>query len=344
MATACGPQSTAVSHAEIAAHLRFQPWDFEFFQAVRVLERMFPDREPVGHFSVPKQEVARFRAFPSTVFPASEIQSLEESAEEQTSMEVNFMGLFGPLGVLPLYYTELIAERARQRDTSVRDFLDLFNHRMISLFYRAWEKYRFPIAYERGELDHFSHRLLDLIGLGTPGLQNRQAVPDDALIFYSGLLSQQPRSAVALEGLLADYFGVPIEVEQFIGAWYSLDPSTQCRMRESRDVSEQLGFGAVVGDEIWDTQARVRIKIGPLPLETYLDFLPSGTAYEPLRAITELYAGQEVDFEVQLILERASVPYCELGAEGDEGPRLGWLTWAKSKPMQRHPDETILLL
>jgi type VI secretion system protein ImpH len=329
---------------ELAEQLRREPWCFEFFQAVRLLERIYENAEPVGHFSPPRTEVVRFRANPSTVFPASEIQSLTEEENQTPVLEVNFMGLFGPIGVLPLYYTELIAERARQRDTSVRDFLDLFNHRMISLFYRAWEKYRFPIAYERGELDHFSHRLLDLIGLGTPGLQNRQAVPDDALIFYSGLLSQQPRSAVSLEGLLVDYFGVPVEVEQFIGAWYRLDPSTQCCMREGRDVSEQLGFGAVVGDEIWDTQARVRIKIGPLPLETYLDFLPSGTAYEPLRAITELYAGQEIDFEVQLILDRASVPQCELGAEGDEAPRLGWLTWAKSVPMQRHPDETILLL
>ena len=178
-------------------------------------------------FPLPASEAVRFRAHASTVFPASEIQSLRDADGERADMEVNFMGLFGPLGVLPLYYTELIAERARLRDTALIDFLDIFNHRMISLFYRAWEKYRFPIAYERGDLDQVGRRLLDFIGLGTPGLQNRQKVADNALMFYSGLLSQQPRCAANLENLLADYFEVPVEVEQFVGAWYKLDESTQ---------------------------------------------------------------------------------------------------------------------
>ncbi len=343
MATACRPQDSALISEELAALLRSNPWSFEFFQAVRVLQSLYESREPVGHFSTPKSEAVRFRAHPSTVFPASQIQALE-AGEGQPVMDVNFMGLFGPLGVLPLYYTELIGERARIRDTGLREFLDIFNHRMISLFYRAWEKYRFPAAYERGEAELLSGRLLDLIGLGTPGLQNRQSVSDEALTFYAGLLSQQPRSAVALESLLADYFEVPVEVEQFVGAWYKLEPTTQCCMRDGRDVSEQLGFGAVVGDEVWDTQARVRIRIGPLPLERYIDFLPSGTAYQPLRAITEFYAASEIDFELQLILERADVPPCELGAEGNSAPTLGWLTWAKTAPMQRDPEETVLAL
>jgi type VI secretion system protein ImpH len=259
-------------------------------------------------------------------------------------MEVNFMGLFGPLGVLPLYYTELIAERARVRDAALIDFLNIFNHRMISLFYRAWEKYRFPIANERGDLDQVGRRLLDFIGLGTPGLQDRQRIADSALMFYSGLLSQQPRCAANLESLVAEYFDVPVEVEQFVGAWYKLDESTQFCMNDGNSVSEQLGFGAVVGDEVWDTQGRVRLRIGPLRMLRYLDFLPKGAAYAPLRAIVEFFAGAEIDFEVQLILDRRDVPVCELGAEGESGPRLGWITWARTQPMVRDPGETILPL
>ena len=344
MAAACGPENSALIAPELVAMLRSHPWNFEFFQAVRLLDRIHPDREPVGHFSVPSSEAVRFRAHASTVFPASEIQSLRDADDQQAAMEINFMGLFGPQGVLPLYYTELIAERARLRDTALIDFLDIFNHRMISLFYRAWEKYRFPITYERGDLDPVGRRLLDFIGLGTPGLQNRQEIADDALIFYSGLLSQQPRCAANLESMLADYFDVPVEVEQFIGAWYKLDESTQFSMDDGNDVSEQLGLGAVVGDEVWDTQGRARIRIGPLRLARYLDFLPSGTAYAPLRAMAGLYAGVEIDFEVQLILDRKDVPVCELGAEGDTAPRLGWITWARTKPMGRDPGETILPL
>src|SRR5207302_6900125 len=136
---------------------------------------------------------------------------------------INFMGLTGPSGVLPLYYTEMLLERLRQKDPVLRDFLDIFNHRMISLFYQAWEKYRFTIAYERGELDRFSHHLLDLIGLGTGGLQNRQDVTDDSLIYYSGLLGLNTRSAAALEQILIDYFDAPVHIEQFVGAWHPMD-------------------------------------------------------------------------------------------------------------------------
>ncbi len=120
-------------------------------------------------------------------------------------------------------YTELILERLRAKDKSLPSFLDIFNHRMISLFYRAWEKYRFPVTYRLGEEDRFTHHLLDLIGLGTHGLQERQAVPDDALLHYVALLGEQSRSASALEAILRDYFEVPVEVEQFTGAWYRLD-------------------------------------------------------------------------------------------------------------------------
>ena len=36
----------------------------------------------------------------------------------------------------------------------------------------------------------------------------------------------------------------------------------------------------MVGNEIWDQQSRVRIQLGPLTLEQYMDFLPGhkGTA------------------------------------------------------------------
>ena len=186
--------------------------------------------------------------------------------------------------------------------------------------------------------------MLDLIGLGTEGLQNRQALADESLLYYAGLLAQQPRSAIALRLLLGDYFQAPVEIEQFVGAWYRLDEDAQCCFEQGPAESRQLGVGAVVGDEIWEPQARVRIVLGPLPLLRYLDFLPSGTAYAPLRAITRLFSGDEIDFEVQLILDRKEAPHCELGAEGDAAPMLGFLSWAKSKPIERDPADAILQL
>jgi len=286
--------------------------------------------------------VARFGAHPSVTFPPSQIHSITFPDRGPARMTVNFMGLTGPLGVLPHYYTELVIARVRAKDTAMRDFLDIFNHRIISLFFQAWQKYRFTVAYERGERDRFSHHVLDLIGLGTEGLQNRQSVADDSLIYYAGLLAQWPRSASALRQILADYFEVLVEIEQFAGGWFKLDRETQCCFEDGISISAQLGVGAVVGDEIWDQQSRVRVKLGPLTLDQYQDFLPNGTAYRPLCGLLGFFAGSEFDFEVQLVLRRDEVPSCELGVEGAATPQLGWVTWMKAAPFARDPGDTNL--
>lgn len=329
---------------ELEAALEREPWRFDFFQAVRLLERLDPEREPVGRFVRPQAEVVRFAAHPSVVFPASQIQSLERRPDGPARMVVNFMGLFGPTGVLPQAYTELIISRIRERDYALRDFLDLFNHRSISLFYRAWERYRFGIAYERGEKDRLSAVLMNLIGLGTPALQNRQAVEDHALLYYAGLLAQFPRSATALEQLLSDYFDVPVQVEQFVGGWYPLDAKAVGRLEQASEEYEQLAVGAVIGDEVWEAQARVRVRLGPLTLDQYLEFLPAGSGFAPLRALIRFFAGDQFDFEVQLVLRREEVPHCVLGAETRSAARLGWVSWTRWSAMTRDPEETILRL
>src|SRR6202012_4572062 len=96
----------------------------------------------------------RFGAHISLGFPASQIQDLlrPKNPDDPSRMIVTFMGLVGPSSALPRYYTEMILERARKKDFTLRDFFDLFNHRLISLFYRAWEKYRVLSAYERAEV------------------------------------------------------------------------------------------------------------------------------------------------------------------------------------------------
>ena len=334
----------AIARRTLEQQLYDEPYCFEFFQAVRLLERFSRDRAPVGLFSQPRHEVARFGVENTLVFPASQIQSLTVREDGPPLMRLNFFGLSGPQGVLPLYYTQLVSERVRARDTAMRDFFDIFNHRAVSLFYQAWEKYRFTIEYERGGPDRFSHHLLDFVGLGTQGLQNRQRVADQSLMYYAGLLNQRPRSAAALKQLLEDYFEVPVQVEQFAGAWYRLTAEMQCCLERDPSDSERVAIGAVVGDEIWDEQSRVRIVLGPLALEQYLDFLPTGAAFEPLQALARFFSGDEFDFEVKLVLRREEVPPCELGREDAEAPLLGWVSWAKSAPMHRDPGDALLEL
>jgi type VI secretion system protein ImpH len=344
MGTEIGTQPADLTNTTLGAELLEDPWSFEFFQAVSLLERLRSDMRPVGGFSSPEDEAVRFRVNQRMGFPASEIQQLEMKGDGPADMMVNFIGLTGPMGVLPYAYSELILERARAKDYSLASFFDIFNHRAISLLHRAWQRSRFPVNYASGARDLFSQYLLDLLGLGTAGLRNRQEVEDEALMHYISLIGMQSRSATALEQVLADYFEVPIAVQQFTGAWYSLGRSTQFAMNEKESVSSQVGAGAVVGDAVWDRQGRVRIRIGPLGMERYNEFLPQGSAFGALQAITRFFSNDCLDFEVQLVLERSQVPVIELDLNASHPARLGWVSWARTAPMGADPDDTILAL
>lgn len=345
MAATGRTQSLDVNRSFLGRSMREHPGRFDFFQLVRLLIRLSPGREPVGLWGPPSREAVRFGVNNSLAFPPSQIHALDMPEDGTPKMIVNFMGLTGPMGVLPFSYTELVRDRARAKDPTLRDYLDIFNHRAISLFYQAWEKYRFFVAYERDQKDRFSQFLMSFVGLGTKGMQKRQApVRDESFLYYSGLLSLQPRSATALEQILADYFQVEAEVEQFVGAWHSVPMDNQCSLDMGQEFSEQLGLGAIAGDEIWDHQSRARVKLGPMPMEKYLDFLPTGRAFEPLEKMLRFFSGNELEFEVQLVLKREDVPFCEMGQE--QGVTfLGWTTWMKSGPgFGRDPGDTILLL
>ncbi len=334
-----------VKEEPVRALFERQPFSFEFFQAIRILERLQPERKALGYFNSPRNEVVRIGAYASMSFPASYIQQAKWAAGDQPFLVVNFFGLIGTMGVLPHFYTVLLMERLRVKDTGLRDFLDLFNHRFVSLFYRAWEKYHFGVAYERGALDAFSRNMLDLVGLGTKGLQSRLALRDESIVFYGGLFAQRPRSAIGLEQVVSDYFDVPVKVRQFVGAWYKIDANTQCELDDwGYQVSRQLSVGALVGDEIFSNQSKIRLRIGPLSLAQYRQFLPDGSAYPALRSLVRFWAGDALESEVQLVLHRTSVPTCQLGDPDGEPPRLGWLSWAKSQTQARDPDETVLRL
>ena len=324
--------------------LEREPYSFEFFQAVRLMQLLRPDRGRVGRFNNPDEEAVHFGATPGTAFPASELQALEKDGDAPPRLLVNFLGLTGPQGVLPLEYSELLADRVRQRDHALRDFLDLFNHRIISLFFRAWERTHAHGANLAQGDDALRDHLLDLVGLGTPGLAKQLGLPPDALPFYVGLLGMPTRPAVALEMVIEDYFGVPVEVDQFIGGWYSIDVPSQCALGDESSPASQLGVGAVAGDEIWDVQARARLRVGPLSREEYDTFLPTGRAYQELRALTKFFTGEQVDIELQLVLAKDDVPSVSLDAGAKPATPLGWCTWLRSRPFTRDAGDTILTL
>lgn len=329
----------------LAQALFDKAYGFNFFQAVRLLERISPERQPVGRNNTPALEVVRFRSHGSLSFPPSQIHeinaSVSDAGEAQTpEMTVAFMGLTGPLGVLPQQYTELLIERVRYKDKALWEFLDLFTHRMVSLFYRAWEKHRFPIAFERGRYDDFTQDLFDIIGMGTHGLRGRLHQPDQGLLLYGGLIAQKPHSASAVAAILSDHFEAPAEVDQFTGQWLKLDEGSLSRLGQA---NSQLGLSTVAGARVWDDQSKFRLKFGPLNLEKFKSFLPVGAAYKPLVALARFLVGMELDFDIQLVLKKEDVPASVLNTrEQGQQPRLGWTSWLKTQPFINDDSQVVL--
>lgn len=320
-----------------------EPYAFEFFQAVGLLEKIYRDRKPVGRDALPNEEVVRFRSRIGLDFPASEIQEIREvtdeaSGETRVEMVENFMGVAGISGVLPTHYTELVLDRIRHRDTALWAFLDIFTHRSVSMFYRAWAKYRFPVAYERGE-NYFTSYVYDLAGLGTDRMRGRMALDDESLLPFTGLIAQKPHSQNSLENIISDHFGVSAKIEQFFGHWLELADEDITRLGINNSA---LGSSAIIGTRIWDQQSKFRIKIGPLNFNQFQALLPSGTANKPLHSVVKFMVGFEFSYDVQLVLSAKQVPSTVLTTKAVRRPKLGWTTWLRTKPFSNDDSQVIL--
>jgi type VI secretion system protein ImpH len=307
--------------------------EFDFFQAVRLLTLMHEERHPTANLSA---DVVRFSAHNSLAFPASAIARIQPENGEPARMTITFLGMTGPEGALPAPYTEIAVDREAFGDRSLAEFLDIFNHRLIRLFFEAWKKHRFVIGYEQSgkaslPTDEFTSYLFDLIGMGTDGLRDRMPVSDVSLLHYAGLLAQRPHSADALRAVLQDYFELPVRVQQFLGKWHDLESDELCVLG-SGDSQSQLGGGAVAGDAIWSRQALVRIVFGPLTQKQFRSFLPDGKAFAQAAALTRWFLGSTFEFEIQPTLQRDEVPPCRLGDKTSDGSQLGWSSWLGVDP------------
>lgn len=307
---------------------------FSYYQAVRVLSILDSDsRKPIQHNSLP----VRFRSRMGFEFPGSDISRLTPASAPETfpEMVVNFLGLAGAHAPLPSVYSEQLL---RQGTSALRDFLDIFNQRLILLMYRVHEMHHpelTPISPDQGLA---ANHLYSLFGLGRdPESASRQrlAVPDRALLDYSGLLAHRPRSAKGLQRILSDYFAVPVEVEQFTGAWLDLSQDQWTRIGARQGGNNDLGGGAILGKRVWDQHAGVTVRLGPLDLDTFESFLPDGAAYKPLCDLTRFFLGDEFDYSFQLELRRDQIPWSASSKPVDtkKGIRqmaLGRLAWLKS--------------
>ncbi len=344
------------SHTALMERLRANPRLFSFFQAVRLFERtagsqLFSRTEP------DRREPVRFKVEPSLRFPTSAITSLEQvnndsdSADLTEHMGVAFMGLTGPSGVLPDHYSELILQRARIRDFSLSQFLNLFNHRAISLFYQAWAKYRLPINRERieskhGQCDRVTQSLRALLGMGTPHLEKRLTVEDDTFVYFGGYFSHRPRCPIALECLLSEYLGLTVQVRQFTGSWLSIEPEEQSQLPGNNSVGRycQLGVDAVAGARSWNVQAKFRVKIGPVGYRAFADLMPTKKRLLEICELVRTYVGPSLAFDVQPMLYANEIPEPRLDSTAQEGPRLGWNSWLGVDPKRDVVDDAVFEL
>ena len=318
-----------------------EPYRFDFFQAVQLLEQMAPAGHAVGYDGDPRLETSRFRTRASLTFPPSQIFNIKYNEVEPGPPEVTvaFMGLIGPSGVLPQHITELVAERARYGDAALWEFLDIFNHRMISLFYRAWKKHHATAAYQHETLDDLTQYLFDTIGMGTEGLRGHLSVPDRAMLLYGGLIAQRPHSGGIVEAILGDYFDVRVSVEQFAGQWLELEEQDRSYLGAANN---QLGVNAIAGKRFWDNQSKFRTTFGPLTFKKFKAFLPVGSAFRPATELVRFLGGIEFDFDFKLVLKADQVPDCVLTTRADEKPMLGWTTWLKTQPFSQDDSQVVL--
>ncbi|WP_345087832.1 type VI secretion system baseplate subunit TssG [Bremerella cremea] len=354
--------------AAVASRLMEKPYQFDFFQAMRMLEKVaqedpatFAQWQPVGEDGPPQRELVQLKVLCARTFPASEVTSIirrrpdpEQSHAEGESpfvMTTTFMGLFGAQGVMPLHYTQTVLDRVRRKDYALRDFLDLFHHRILSLFYRAWEKYRFPIAFERArrasrnpkQLDLFTQVLYSLVGMGTDGIRQRQQINDETFLYYAGHFAHTPRSALGLQQILEDYFAFEVVVQQYAGHWLYIDPADQSRLPDAAGLlggNNRLGEETVIGHRMWNCETRFRLRIGPVDYQQYQKLMPSGEQLGEVAQLTRTYVGNSLDFDMQLVLKKTEVPPCILGSE--ESPCfLGYNMWLRNDEFQEDVEDAV---
>ncbi|MEM1185707.1 MAG: type VI secretion system baseplate subunit TssG [Planctomycetota bacterium] len=338
--------------ASLALTLRLleRPFAFDFFQlARRVDAAMGKDAPGLGASSRPSQDPVRFGQAPEMRFEPSSVQGFEPGGGGRPPrVQTTFLGLLGANGALPLHVTEYARDRERDaKDQTVRRFLDIFHHRAISVFYRAWAVNRPAVHRDRvasrGEsADRYGFYVGSLAGLGNESVRERDAVPDHAKWHFAGRLANQTHPPESIEAIVEDDFGVPCRVEEFVGTWMDLPDDARCRLG-TNPVSSQLGVSAIAGERYWDCQQKFRIRLGPMRRDDYERFLPGADGFSRLAGWIRQHVGFELVWEANLVLDRADATGTRLGTPAKGlGPRLGWTSWLMSSPLPEDPDQLTL--
>jgi len=322
----------------VRADLTARVHALEFFEALRRVECLWPDKPRIGTATRPADEPVRLGQSPSLDFPASMLSSIQMREDGRVAIQACFLGLFGPQGPLPLHLTEYARERSfNERDPTFVAFADIFHHRMLELFYRAWAEARPTAHFDRPDDDRFAGWIGALVGIAGEHLRDADAWPDRAKLHFSGHLSAPTRTRDALESLLVAYLGLPVHVEECVGEWLDVVPAERLCLGQSTQCG-QLGLNTVLGGRVWNAQSKVRLVVGPVGVGELMQFLPGSASLERIRTLMLNYLGYEYAWDMRFKLQRESLPGMQLGQFG----HLGWTTWVAPRRTGAEVDDVII--
>jgi type VI secretion system protein ImpH len=310
-----------------------------FYQVMRLLENANLLLPRIGTSLRPRDDAVRFGQDPALIFHPTMLAHYKRAdGAGRARLAVNFFGLLGANGAMPVHITEYVRDRLRHgNDRTLLAFMDVFHHRMLQLFYRARAVAEPVISLDRPDGDRFSVFVGSMFGIGAPALRERDAIGDFAKLHFAGLLANKARPAAGLVTILSEYFKLPIRVEQFVGHWMRMPTEIHSRIGLTGD-SNRLGSSLVLGKSVWDCQHKFRIVIGPVGYHDYQRLLPGGESMQRLLAWVKNYVGLTLDWDVRVILKKEEMPPLRLGG----ATRMGWSTWLASAKPTRNPDQMLI--
>jgi type VI secretion system protein ImpH len=368
-----------------------QPWAWDFFQAMRQIECVYRDHPPLGTSRTLREDPVRFGQFISLAFAASSLEQAPKPAVTPDSWSddplppepafrkllVRFTGLTGPNGPMPLVFSEMVRNRqagiddpdlpraafgedadlplASRRDPALAEFLDIFHHRLITLFYRAWAMAQKAVDFDRvalpadgfedederssaRETHYFSEWIASTFGEGLPDYDGLDSIPTWQKLAFAGLLSDPTRHLEGLGKVLAAAFATGSQVTPLVGQWLEIPARECCRLGETPRTGA-LGRTAVVGSRVWDRQQKITLQLGPVSFAEFQSYLPGGLCHRQLHDWVAYYTRREVRWEADILLRRDEVPKTRLDSISKplRGGGLGRTNWLSSRPFQHDP-------
>ncbi|MER2472340.1 type VI secretion system baseplate subunit TssG [Photorhabdus laumondii] len=303
-----------------------RPWNFDLFQLLRRIDAQSGSPYPLGRSPLPHYEPLRLGQQPALCFAPAEIAAIVPYPDgTRYQININNFGLFGPNGPLPLHVTEFAWQRQRQhKDHALSAFFNLFQHRLITLFWRAWADAQPCLSFDRSDNRRFDYFFASLIGR-SHCLRHQRTHH-----YMVGHLSRQSRNKDGLLCLLRYHFGLPVTLHENQFHWLTIERDEQLRLHNGHS-GTRLGSTTRLGIAVADVQCAFCLELGPLSWSTYLRFLPASrfatSCCHELRQLCDWvrgYVGLEYAWKLRVTLDHQHYRGCSLGSDQSLGQNC-WL-------------------